>query len=259
MTEGGRKAALERGINWIDLSGNAWVHAPGLTIKVEGKPNRFPRRGRPSSAFAPKSARVARALLSEPDRWWRQRDLVEVTGLDDGHMSRVIRKLSDDELLDRQGGAVRPRDPLVLLDAWSEEYQFDRHHVTLGHVTGTGMEVVKRVSESLEGLGERHAFTGLPAAWMYNRFAQFRLCSVYVDEVTDELVERLGLRRNERGANVQLLEPDDDGVFYGASAIDGVRCVGPAQTYLDLQHMPERSTEAADDLRRTMLTAKRRV
>jgi hypothetical protein len=197
-------------------------------------------------------------LLSEPDRWWRQRDLVEVTGLDDGHMSRVIRKLGDDDLLDRQEGAVRPCDPLVLLDAWADEYQFERHQVTLGHVTGIGTALVTRVSESLEQAGERHAFTGLPAAWMYNHFAQFRLCSVYVTEVTDELIERMGLRRNERGANVQLLEPDDDGVFYGASAIDGVTCVGPAQTYLDLQHLPERSTDAAVELRRTTLTRNRR-
>lgn len=257
MTAGGRRAALERGVNWIDLSGNAWVRGVDLAIKVEGRPNRFPRRGRPSSAFAPKSARVARVLLSEPDRWWRQRDLVEVTGLDDGHMSRVIRKLGDDDLLDRHDGAVRPRDPLVLLDAWADEYQFERHHVTLGHVTGTGMDVVKRLSASLEGSGERHAFTGLSAAWMFNHFAQFRLCSVYVSETTDELIERIGLRRNERGANVQLLEPDDDGVFYGASAVDGVMCVGPAQTYLDLQHLPERSAEAAGELRRTMLSGKR--
>lgn len=61
-----------RGLSWLDLSGNADIHAPGLRIFVEGKPNRFASAGRPSTVFSPKAVRITRLMLVDPDRWWSQ-------------------------------------------------------------------------------------------------------------------------------------------------------------------------------------------
>jgi hypothetical protein len=47
--------------------------------------------------------------------------------------------------------------------------------------------------------------------------------------------------------------PNDEGVFDGAKFVDGIRCVHPVQAYLDLKDHPERSTEAAAELRRKIL------
>jgi hypothetical protein len=57
------------------------------------------------------------------------------------------------------------------------------------------------------------------------------------------------LRRKERGANVQLVGPDDDGVYLGRRDVSARLCVSPVQTYLDLQHLPERADDAAQELR----------
>lgn len=76
MGEVGQSLCAEHGIAWLDLSGNALIVAPGLHIRVEGRPNRFRRRGRPRSAFAPKSSRIARWLLMNPERAMTQRELV---------------------------------------------------------------------------------------------------------------------------------------------------------------------------------------
>ena len=48
--------------------------------------------------------------------------------------------------------------------------------------------------------------------------------------------------------------PVDDAVFEGSSVVDGVPCVHPIQVYLDLKAQPERSQEAADELKRRLLT-----
>lgn len=249
MTKAGARTATGLELNWIDLAGNGHIRDRGLHVRVEGLPNLLPARGRPSTPFAPKSARVSRLMLLDPWRWWRQKSLASETGLDDGHVSRVVRRLDDDLLLDRQGPEFRPRDPYALLDAWADDYRFDRHDVVSGHITGSGMEVADSLHRQLVDSNIDHAFTGLPAAWALGQHARFRLVSVYVAGDPRVAAGALGLRRGERGANVQVIGPDDEGVFAGARDVHGRTCVSPPQVYLDLLHLPERAKEAAEQLR----------
>lgn len=249
MTPAGAKTAQDRGLNWLDLSGNACMHARGLHVSVEGRANAFTRRGRPASAFAPKSSRLAHALLLDPMRWWRQKDLALATELDDGHVSRIVRRLADDELVIGQEGRWRPRDPSLLLDAWAGDYRFDRHDIVIGHATGSGMELAREIDERLSAAQVDHAFTGLVSAWTVDPFARFRLNTVFVRGDPVRAADAVGLRRNERGANVQLVCPIDQGVFIGRSVRDHLSCVSPVQTYLDLLSLPERAADAAHELR----------
>jgi hypothetical protein len=188
-------------------------------------------------------------MLLTPHRWWRRKDLASAAELDSGQVSRVIKRLLTDRLLEEQGNELRPRDPDALLDAWQDEYRFARHEILRGHMSGAGIELSRALEERLEGASHRFAFTGLPAAWAFNKFARFRLNSVYVQEDPHAVAEAIGLRVNERGANVQIITPDDAGVFAGARKVEGLSCVSPVQAYLDLRHLPERAGEAAEDLR----------
>jgi hypothetical protein len=249
MSKAGAETAERAALNWIDLSGNASIQDEGLRVWVQGRPNELRTAGRPSSPFAPKSARVSRALLLEPKRWWRQKDLVVATQLDDGNVSRVVRRLEEEALLERRDKELRPRDPDLLLDSWAQEYRFDRHDAITGHISGSGIEVAHSLTENLTKRQIDHAFTGLPAAWAIDHFARFRLTTVYVDGDPREVVEQLGIRQGSKGANVQILGPDDVEVFAGEQACDGLRCVSTVQVYLDLLDLPERAAEAARHLR----------
>jgi hypothetical protein len=249
MSKAGARAAEDAGVNWVDLSGNASIRDENFYVWVQGRPNAHPSRGRPSSPFAPRSARVTRALLLNPSRWRRQKDIAEETGLDDGTVSRVVRRLDEELLLEHRGRELRPRDPGLLLDAWAQDYRFDRHDIVAGHLSGSGIEVARKVAQGLKELEVRHAFTGLTAAWAMDRFARFRLNTVYVEGDPRDAADALGVRRSARGTNVQIVGPDDVDVFAGESAFDGINCVSPVQVYLDLLHLPERADEAARHLR----------
>ena len=249
MSRAGAETADRVRLNWIDLSGNAHVRAENLHLRVQGRPNELGSRGRPSSPFAPRSSRVTRALLGDPARWWVQKDLATVTGLDDGNVSRIVRRLDDEFLLERRDRDLRPRDPDLLLDAWAQDYRFDRHDILPGHLSGSGIELARVLAERLQSLNIPHAFTGLPAAWVMDQFARFRLTTVYVDGDPRDAIERLGIRRAAKGANIQLVGPDDAGVFSGGHDHGGLHCVAPVQAYLDLLHLPERAAEAARHLR----------
>lgn len=253
MTPGGARAAEEENLNWIDFAGNASIRDENLHVWVQGRPSDHRPRGRPASPFAPRSARITRELLLHPGRWWRQRDLAEVTGLNDGTVSRVVRRLAEELLIENRDRMVRAHDPGLLLDAWAADYRFDKHDIVEGHLTGAGIDLARTVATGLGENAIRHAFTGLPAAWVTDAFAQFRLTTVYVEGDPRNAAEALGLRRYEKGANVQLVGPNDDGVFAGGLVHNGLDCVSAVQTYLDLQHLPERAPEAADHLRTTHL------
>jgi hypothetical protein len=256
MGETGRRLCEEHRVAWLDLSGNARIKAPGLHINVEGKPNRFKRAGRPPNLFAPKSSRIVRQFLIQPDHALNQRQLSQVADLDEGYTSRIVRRFEETGLVVRnEQGLLKPKDPDQLLDAWHEAYDFMRHRIIKGHVAArSGEELLHRIASVLEKQVPGYAATGLCGAWLYTHFANFRLATFYLPNAPgNELSDLLGFREDERGANTWLVVPNDEGVFHGSGVQEGIGCVHAVQVYLDLKYHPERSSEAASRLRQDYL------
>jgi hypothetical protein len=252
MGESGRERCANADVAWIDLSGNARIFAPGLRILVEGKPNRYKRRGRPSTAFAPKSSRIARWLLMHPTQFLTQREIGKATHTDEGYTSKIVGKLEDDGLIVRNAsGAIKPRDPDLLLDAWREAYDFSKHRIIRGHVPArAGNALLRQLADALAQASVDYAATGLAVAWLLDRFAGFRTVTLYLPDTPDpDLQSALAFREDARGANVWLVIPNDEGVFHGVVLREEIRCVHPVQAYLDLHAHPERAEEAAQKLR----------
>ena len=254
MGEAGRELCRREKISWLDLSGNASVTAPRLKIQIEGKPNRFKSAGRPKNLFAPKSSRIARTLLINPEIALTQRELARKTRLNETLVGRVVRELERENFLQRdESGAVRAREPGLLLDAWAESYQFERHALVYGFMAQrTGEAVMRAAAESLEKNRIEYAATGLAGAWLLSHFAAFRVASFYLKEMPSlALLEKLKItEQSKAGGNLWLIVPNDDGVFEGASERDGsIRCAHPVQVYLDLKFHPERAREAQEAVR----------
>jgi len=258
MGETGRRLCEERKVSWLDLSGNADITTPGLRIHVEGKPNKFKSAGRPKDIFAPKSSRITRHLLIDPERYITQRELTNETNLDEGLVSRVVREMEKSGLLQRDSsaGGVRPKDPNILLDAWHEKYTFSKHRIIKGFVAERSSNLaVKSLVETFRVNNINYALTGLSAAWLLSSFANYRTSSVYLsEEPSEELLKKANFTKGEKGSNVWLVVPNDEGVFDGAFFQEGIRCVHPVQIYLDLKGHPERAKEAAERLREKFLT-----
>jgi len=252
----GRELCDKEGVSWLDLSGNAKIIAPGLTIRIEGRPNKFSDRGRPPNVFAPKSSRIVRQLLFDPQRLQTQAELARQTGLGDGYVSKSVGRLKQEHYLDANSdGAVRPSDPNLLLDAWNAAYKFNRHRIIAGHVPArSGDELLDKLAKRFARNRLDYAATALAAAWQFTKFAAFRLVTVYLQSMPPRTVlEELEFSDEPKGANLWLVLPDDEGVFQGSQRQDGVQCVSPVQTYLDLKEQPERAKDAASELRRRLL------
>lgn len=231
MGEVGRRLCAEAGVAWLDLSGNAHIVADGLRVVISGRPNRFKRRGRPRSAFAPKSSRIARWLLMNPGRSATQAEIADETAMDPGFTSRIAARLIEDGLASREpDGRLRAQDPDLLLDAWHEAYDFTRHRILRGHVAArSGEGLLKKLVSELRDRKVEHAATGLAAAWVLTRFAAFRIASLYLaDEPSEGLLSSLGFREEPRGANVWLVVPNDEGCSTGHGSMTAcdacIRC-----------------------------------
>jgi hypothetical protein len=55
----------------------------------------------------------------------------------------------------------------------------------------------------------------------------------------------MGLKPVPSGGNVALIEPYDEGVFYGTRTVEGAPVVSPVQLFLDLMQIKGRGEDAA--------------
>lgn len=239
--------------NWVDGAGNARVRAPSLLLSVQGRATPV-RVGRSPSAdpFAAKSSNIVRLLLANPGRSWRQKDLVERTGLSQSQASKVLKALEQMHHIRRNDdGAFRVADAAGLLDGWADAYRYRSAEIVPVHLSGEGMGLARDVDRRLgdRGVDVSHWFTGLPAAWAYTEFARFRLVSVYVDADPESVASELNLRATERGANLHLIGVGQQRLDMGQQRPQDLPCVHPSQVYLDLQGLPERASEAAVQIR----------
>lgn len=243
----------EAGVSWLDLSGNADIRSNELFILIEGRPNQYKTPGRPRNPFAPKSSRIIRTLLHDSTHHFQQIDLVEKTGVSKALVSQVVHHLEDLQLITRStAGAINVIDPAMLVDEWRDNYSITDHQVTKGHIhsAGQGPELVAALARQLNTMGMNYAFTGLSSAWHYAPFASFRLATVFVkDPLGIVNFKELGFSTEPRGANVWVIQPNDEGVFWDSEVHQGVRFASSIQTYLDLKDHPERADEASIEMR----------
>ena len=256
MGETGQRLCEEAGVGWIDLAGNANIRGPGIVISISGrKPTkRPPATG--DNPFAQKSSRVIKRLLSEPQRWISQHELAKESRLDEGYVSKIVRRLEHDRQLQRDPARrLRPRSPDALIDEWRDHYDFGKHHRIAGHVPArSGPELIEMVGEGLRRSSVAHAFTGLAGAWLLTKFANFRLGTVLVEALPSaDVLQSIGFRADPRGANLWMVAPTDSDPIISAQTVDGFSCADPIQVYLDLKGHSERAQEAAAEVRRRLM------
>ena len=125
-----------------------------------------------------------------------------------------------------------------------------------GHIAArSSNEILQKIADLLLKEDIKHAATGLSGAWLYSKFAGFRIVTFYIEEQPSrDLFKFLKFREEESGSNVWFVMPKDEGVFHGSKKVESISCAHPVQVYLDLFGHPERAMEAADDLRKKYLT-----
>jgi len=114
-------------------------------------------------------------------------------------------------------------------------------------------QLERALAAACAGRQVRYALTSFSAAERMASMVRYQRVFAYVADAVDELTRELGLKGVPSGANVTILEPYDEGVFYGTRAFDNIQAVSPIQAYLDLFSNKGRGEEAAEALLREVI------
>jgi len=242
-----RKLCRDEGINYLDLAGNCWLSFGTVYIEIDGKPNPYPDRRPLRSVFSPKSTRLLRVLLEKPEKQWYVKDLAKEANLSLGQTFNLKKQLLQEDYLkttdDRKLVLSRPGD---LLNAWAKEYKYTDNTVKKYYA----MQEIPKIEEDIKNYCTRwqrkYAFTMHSGAARFAQFVRYKQVSVFVESDIDELQDALNLKPVDSGANVLLLTPYDDGVFYFTQKKDDTTIVSDIQLYLDLIGYAQRGAEAAE-------------
>lgn len=240
------------GIGYVDLAGNCRLSFDRVYIRREGNPNPFSEKRDLRSLYASRASRVLRVLLLNPDKRWKLQNLAAEAEVSLGQVYNVKERLADREWISTTGG-VRLNSPEQLLAKWAESYDCGKSPSRDFYTLKSTNEIEYDLAETCRLKGIRYALTGFSGAARYAPFVRYQRASAYVDEIGDELIESLRLKPVTSGANLSLLLPYDEGVYYGTRTFTGVDVVSPVQAYLDVRGVPGRGEEAADALMREVI------
>ena len=247
ISERSAEICKSHGIGYIDFSGNCWLNLDSIFIEIKGNPNRFSRKSELKSLFKPKAERILRVLLCEPERQWLALELAETAKVSIGQVSNVRKLLLDREWIMDQKRGIKLIESLQLLTSWLAEYHPDRSTMYGFYDMGSVGDIESTISSFCNRTGIRYAFTGFSGAARYAPFTTYGTAAVYMD-ISATNINELLFKPVTSGANIRIISPYDDGVYYGTRDIRGQSVVGPVQCYLDLKDDKARGEEAAEAL-----------
>ena len=245
ITPNAAEICAKEDIGYMDLAGNCRLCFDKVYIEEEGKPNLFAKRRDLRSLYSPKAERVIRVLLNNPRRVWKTVELAEEAQVSLGQVSNVKRLLMDREWIQTEKSGFVLGQPEQLLQEWDKNYSF-RKNTTRDFYSLKGVgETESDLGEICDRDGVKYALTSFSGAVRLAPAVRYQRAVAYVAETDKDIVSQLGLKRVTSGANVTLLSPYDEGVFYGARKIDGIWIASPIQIHLDLRGFRGRGEEAA--------------
>jgi hypothetical protein len=242
------QVCIDEGIGYMDLAGNCHISFGQIYIEKSGNLNPFSDKRDLRSLYSPKSTRILRVLLSNPKTAWRLQRLAVVAGVSLGLVAKVKSLLADREWITEGEEGMRLVDPEARLIEWAHNYSYRKNVAHNYYSLKTAPENEAYIAEVLSKKGIRYALTGFSGADRLAPFMRYSRMTAYVDVSDEDVTESLNLKKVTSGANVTLLTPYDEGVYYGSRELNGIQVASPIQVYLDLAADRGRGEEAAKEL-----------
>jgi hypothetical protein len=257
ISELGREICKKIGVGFLDLSGNAYLDFDSFYLEIEGKPNRFKYPSEPTGLFNPKAERILRFYLlkdsEEQVSGNSYRNITKEVGVSLGQLSKVNKKLDEFGLWLEQPEGLKIIDKTKLLDLWRENYRSERNEVLNLYSIMQVSQIEKQLAEFCKTKKIQCALTLFSGANRLAPFTRYNVATSYFSGDVEELKRDLELKEVPSGANLQILVPYDEGVYYKAQEVDSVRVANPIQIYLDLYNYVGRGREQAEFLRERII------
>lgn len=263
---------LEReGISGIDLCGNGVVVVPGaFSVYRTGGKNRFLSSAPIKNVYRKNSSLVSRVFLLRAgfaavqeigaeinrlnllvSRWGRNPMSLST-------VSKVLKTLEEDLIISRNE-TIRLVQPDKLLEALERNFSPPsiREKVRL-KVAAEGAALQDMLAGLSRELGLPLVATGLSSVSQYAAMQRGDVLSVYCPRL-EGLPERLGGSEEDRFPNLELLETDDETVYFDARPGGKFLWASPVQVYLELMTGDKRDRETAGQVKEAILKTSMQV
>lgn len=241
-----REVLEAEGANYIDQTGNVRIilDEPGLFIETSGaETNPWPQARR-FTLRGVKAGRVVCALVRTAPPLG-VRELAAAADTDPGYVSRLLAMLDREAIVDRSArGRVERVDWRKLLLRWADEAPLESRASASTWLAPRGLNALW---DGLRATDLSYLITGSAVAAMIAPVAPTRLATLYVND-SQQVAQVLDLRRATAGANVILLQPEDDSIFDRADDRNGLHTARLPQVVADLLTGPGRSPAEAEAL-----------
>ena len=167
-------------------------------------------------------------------------------------VSKALKTLQDDLIVTREK-TIRLLQPDKLLEKLRENYDPPavKERVSL-KISEENGEVWKLLSKKSLALGLPLMASGTSSVARYTVMQRGDLLSAYCPKV-DVLLERLPGIKSDRFPNLELLETEDETVYFDARKEESVWWASPVQVYLELMAGDKRDQETAEQLKPSIL------
>jgi hypothetical protein len=257
-----RLQVLEReGISGIDLCGNGVVVVPDMfAVFRSGEKNRFSSSAQIKNIYRKNSSMVGRVFLvcSAYDtvqeicaKINRRNPLVNRWDKKPMSLSTVSKSLKtlEEDLIVERTGVIRLLQPDKLLEKLSENYVTPKIRERVRLKFNEESETLRKMllNQSQE-LSLPLVATGTSSVGLFAVMQRGDLLSVYCPRV-EILLERLSGSRSDRFPNLDLIETEDETVYFDARQEGNFRWASPVQVYLELMAGDKRDQETAEQVK----------
>jgi len=257
---------LEReGISGIDLCGNGVVVVPGMfAVSRNGAKNRFSSSAPIKNIYRKNSSMVGRVFLALPRygtvreicseinrrnllvKRWNKRPMSLST------VSKSLKTLEEDLIVERKD-VIRLIQPDKLLEKLSESYAppkiNERVRLKIPEESGTLWELLQKQSQDLN---LPLVATGTSSVTQYAVMQRGDVLSVYCPRL-EMLLERLPGSRSDRFPNLELVETEDETVYFDGRKEGNSWWASSVQVYLELMAGDKRDRETAEQVKSLIL------
>jgi hypothetical protein len=248
ITNDSAKICKENNVGYVDSAGNCFIAFNKIYIERTNYPNPNIEKRMLRSIFSNKASRILRVVLCNPKRLWKVQDLAQEADVSIGLAFKVKERLLDLEYAKEERKYIKLARPQELLANWAEKYSFRQNRIYDFFSSREIREIENELSKYCRDKNIGYALTLFSGAALVAPYARYIRGFAYVKNNREEIAKELALKKVESGANFTLIEPYDEGVFYGSREIDNMTIVSDIQLYLDLVSYKGRGEESAQFL-----------
>jgi hypothetical protein len=241
----------ENNIGYFDFSGNCRLVFDQVFIEREVPTSEVRERKQLKFLFSPKSSRVIRRLLQDPQRLWKVKSLAEEAYVSAATVSLIKDKLFGEEYASQKGDGFTITQPEKLLLNWARHYNSHQHQQIECYGHGNLEDLEKRFADYCSKNAIDYAFTmfsGAKRVAPFTRGIQRAYAYISADYNMTELALALKMKPVDSDGNFRLLTPTDNDVLWAKQEIEGEFVVSDVQLYLDLANHRGRGEENAEFL-----------